>query len=72
MYVSAKRQEDTPMKEIRTEKDLKKLLERYLEAGADDEWIRTIKGCIEEGLAMDYMDYANTPKELKPLWKGLK
>lgn len=57
---------------IETKAGLKKLLERYLEAGAEAEWIRTIEGCINEGLPMDELDYENTPKELKKLWKGLK
>ena len=59
-------------KRIQTTKGLKELLKRYEEANADVEWLNTINGCIEEGLAMDEIDYTNTPKELKPLWKGLK
>lgn len=60
------------MKRIETKKGLKTLLERYENARVDHEWIMTIKGCIEEGYAMDEIDYENTPKELKPLWRGLK
>ena len=59
-------------KRIKTTKGLKELLQRYEEAKANEEWLKTIRGCIEEGLAMDEVDYENTPKELKPLWKGLK
>ena len=59
-------------KHIETSKGLKELLKRYEEANASEEWLNTIKGCIKEGLAMDEDDYANTPKELKPLWRGLK
>ena len=59
-------------KRIETAKGLKELLKRYEEAKASEEWLKTIKGCINEGLAMDEIDYTNTPKELKPLWKGLE
>ena len=59
-------------KRIETTKGLKELLKRYEEAKANEELLQTIRGCIEEGLAMDEIDYTNTPKELKPLWKGLK
>lgn len=65
------------MAHIETKKGLQTLLKRYQEAGVTDEaypdrWISVIKGCIEEGLAMDEVDYENTPKELKPLWRGLR
>ena len=59
-------------KRIETTKGLKELLKRYEEAKASEEWLETIRGCINEGLAMDGVDFENTPKELKPLWKGLK
>ena len=59
-------------KRIETNKGLKELLKRYEEVKASDEWLQTIRGCIKEGLAMDEIDYTNTPKELKPLWKGLR
>ena len=68
---------------IETKKGLETLLKRYLAAGVTDEtkdasnayeakWISCIKGCIEEGLAMDEIDFENTPEELRPLWRGLK
>ena len=68
---------------VETKKGLETLLERYLAAGVTDEtmdkgnhyqaqWISCIKGCIAEGLAMDEIDWENTPDELKPLWRGLK
>jgi len=66
------------MAHIETKKGLQTLLKRYQEAGVTDEaypvdrWISVIKGCIKEGLAMDEIDYENTPKELKPLWRGLR
>jgi hypothetical protein len=60
------------MKHIETKKGLKELLRRYEEAGADEYWLMTIRGCIEEDLAMDEIDYENTPKELRKLWRGLK
>ena len=59
-------------KRIETNKGLKELLKRYEEAKASEKWLNTIRGCIKEGLAMDEIDYENTPKELKPLWKVLK
>ena len=59
-------------KRIETNKGLKELLKRYEKAKASEEWLNTIKGCIKESLAMDEIDYENTPKELKPLWRGLK
>lgn len=60
------------MKRIETKKGLETLLKRYQEANADKVWILTIKGCIEEGLPMDEVDYENTPEELRKLWRGLK
>ena len=69
-------------KHIETEKGLRTLLQRYLAAGVDDQtpadagypgqWISTIEGCIKQGLAMDETDYENTPKGLRPLWRGLR
>ena len=59
-------------KHIETKQGLETLLKRYLDNGASEEWILTIKGCIKDNLAMDEIDYDNTPKKLKPLWKGLK
>lgn len=71
------------MKNISSKKGLTTLLERYLQAGVTDQtkdatetyeakWISAIKYCIAEGLAMDEIDYENTPKELQKLWKGLR
>lgn len=60
------------MKRIERKKDLLTLKERYLTAGANEYWIRVIEGCIKEDLPMDEIDYENTPKELRKLWKGLK
>jgi len=71
------------MKYIETKKGLETLLKRYEKAGVTDktkdysnsyeaQWITTIKGCIKEGLAMDEIDYENTPEELRQYWKGLK
>lgn len=60
------------MKRIETKAGLKKLLERYEKHNADGEWILTIIGCIRDNLAMDEVDYENTPEELKKLWRGLK
>lgn len=62
---------------IQTKKGLQTLLKRYEESGITDTtypdaWISVIKGCIKEGLAMDETDYENTPKQLRPLWKGLR
>lgn len=62
---------------IETKKGLETLLKRYQEAGVTDDssidrWISVIKGCIDESLAMDEVDYENTPIELKPLWRGLR
>ena len=66
------------MPHIETKKGLQTLLKRYKEAGVTDEkypidrWISCIEGCIKEELAMDEIDYENTPEELRPLWRGLK
>lgn len=59
-------------KNIETKKGLETLLKRYQKAGAKEEWLKTIAGCIREGLAMDETDYENTEEELRPLWRGLK
>jgi hypothetical protein len=70
-------------KHIETKKGLQTLLARYQKAGVTDQtrdatgsyeakWISTIRGCIDEGLAMDETDYDNTPRELRPLWNGLR
>ena len=60
------------MKHIETKTGLQKLLERYKKANAPQYWLNVIQGCINEGLAMDEVDYENTPKELKKLWEGLR
>ena len=71
------------MKHIETKTGLKTLLKRYVDAGVTDQtkdasnsyeahWLTTIQGCIDEGLAMDEVDYENTPASLRPLWRGLK
>lgn len=57
---------------IETKDGLRNLLGRYRKAKADREWILTIEGCLKEGLPMDELDYRNTPRELKPLWRGLR
>ena len=59
-------------KRIETKSGLNELLKRYTAAGADLELIKTVEGCIKEGLAMDELDYENTPKNLKKLWAGLR
>ena len=70
------------MKHHETKKGLETLLKRYLEAGVTDEtmdanggyqadWIRTIKGCIEEGFAMDKTDYENTLMNLENFGEDL-
>ena len=73
---------------IGTKKGLETLLKRYKAAGVTDQtkdanncyeakWLTTIQQCIDsqngpEPIGMDEVDYENTPKELKPLWRGLK
>ncbi len=68
---------------IETKKGLETLLKRYKDAGVTDQtkdassayeakWLSCIQGCIDEGLAMDEVDYENTSDNLKPLWRGLK
>lgn len=57
---------------IETRQGLKELLKRYEEAGANNYWLECIRGCLFYNLAMDELDYENTPKELRKLWKGLK
>jgi len=57
---------------IASKKGLKTLLKRYRKAGATDEDIKTVEGCIREGLAMDDTDYENAPKAIRKLWAGLK
>lgn len=57
---------------IKTKKGLETLKARYLKAGASAEWVATIEGCLEEGLAMDETDWENTPDWLRKLWGGLR
>lgn len=64
-------------KYIQTKKGLTTLLKKYEEANASEYWLKVIKGCIDsldtnEPIYMDEIDYDNTPKELRKLWKGLK
>jgi hypothetical protein len=35
-------------------------------------WKKVVEGCIEEGLAMDEVDWENAPSWFRPLWRGLK
>lgn len=35
-------------------------------------WCSVVQGCIDEGLAMDEVDWENSPAWFRPLWKGLK
>ena len=37
-----------------------------------DYWHKCVVGCMEEGLAMDEVDYENAPQWFRELWKGLK
>lgn len=64
---------------IATKAGLQELLKRYKESGLSlddcgikDYWVIVIEESIEQGLPMDEMDYENTPKELRKLWRGLK
>lgn len=79
--------EDKNMARIATKKGLKELKKRFQEVepqkleGANEGtnyeryasyWIQTIDGCIKDGLAMDEIDYENTPKVWRKLWRGLR
>ena len=63
---------------IESKKGLKTLLERMDDLkGAFkyqdfDYWKKVVKGCIEENLAIDEVDYENAPDWFRPLWRGLK
>lgn len=68
-------------KHIETKKGLRTLLERLknmkeydiVDVLPDyDYWVKVVEGCIKEGLAMDEVDWDNSPKWFRPLWKGLK
>ena len=63
---------------IESKQGLKTLLER-LESLKDKDtlpdfhyWLNVVRGCIDEGLAMDETDYENAPDWFRPLWKYLK
>ena len=73
------------MKNIESKKGLNTLLKRvqkYTKENSNEldqkdlgeilYWSGVIRGCIEEGLAMDEIDYENAPAWFRPLWKGLK
>ncbi len=69
---------------IETKKGLESLLKRIKDYGEQaiheegfnlDEfiyWRKVVEGCIEEGLAMDEVDWENVPSWFRPLWRGLK
>lgn len=63
---------------IESKKGLKTLLERMQDLkGAEkledfDYWVKVVEGCIDEGLAMDEVDFENAPEWFRPLWRGLK
>ena len=66
------------MRHIESKKDLQTLLKRVenlpgVENLEDYEyWVKVVKGCIEDGLAMDEVDYENAPRWFRPLWTGLR
>lgn len=35
-------------------------------------WVKVVEGALKEDLAMDEIDYENTPKEYRKLWRGLR
>lgn len=63
---------------IESKQGLNRLLERLenLKGGSKlpeyDYWVKCVKGCIEEGLAMDEVDYELAPEWFRELWRGLK
>ena len=63
---------------IESKKGLESLLDRLMDLKGGnklpefDYWVSVVKGCIEEGLAMDEVDYENAPEWFRPLWRGLK
>ena len=65
---------------IETKEGLETLLKRMrkLQKEVDDElpefkyWEACVKGCIEEKLAMDEVDYENAPVWFRRLWTCLK
>lgn len=65
------------MRRIESKKGLKEILNRIEKEQVQDKaekdyWKLVVLGCINDTLALDEVDYANSPKWLKPLWKGLK
>ena len=66
------------MRHIESKKDLNTLLRRMEDLkGADkledyEYWVKVVQGCIDEGLAMDEIDYENAPRWFRPLWTGLR
>lgn len=75
------------MARIETKKGLKELRKRFKEVepqklkGADgvcnferyaSYWIKVIDGCLRDNLPMDEIDFENTPKPWRKLWRGLK
>ncbi|MCM1131402.1 MAG: hypothetical protein NC310_04480 [Roseburia sp.] len=71
---------------IESKQGLKKLKKRFQEVEpkkVEDEnctseercawyWIKVIDYAIKENLSMDEIDYKNTPKAYRKLWKGLR
>ena len=63
---------------ISTKKGLQTLLQRLEDLKGGDKfqdyayWVSCVRGCIDEGLAMDEIDYENAPDWFRPLWRGLK
>ena len=63
---------------IETKTGLKTLLERLEDLKGGDKlpdfhyWVSVVRGCIDEGLAMDETDWENAPDWFRPLWRGLK
>ena len=69
------------MRHIETKQGLERLLAKMDKIAADkpakdlpeyDYWYKVVKGCIEEGLAMDETDYELAPRWFRNLWTGLK
>ncbi len=74
------------MARIETKKGLKELKRRFKTVSPqklEDEnipseercawyWVKVIDGAIKNDLSMDEIDYQNTPKPWRKLWRGLK
>ena len=71
-HIESKRGLNTLLKRVHqyTKENIKALGTKDLEEV--NYWISCIKGCINENLAMDEIDYENAPSWFRPLWKGLK